>query len=245
MKIKHPFIQFFQPDDGKYIFDNMEVESCDCSNIVLPVGLERDIVLPIRNQSIENISYESLSGVGLKKAENIEYNNSVIFNATTAQLTDDLSTFLAKGDCFRLRLEFITGFFVFSNTFMYIGCEVKNTLLFEYWQRENEYFRTRLFAALNNPNPQTDKEEYTDANSFVHTIRKQRRKQLELEFSFYPESVHGSIQEMLTFPSLQIDDTRYFESGDYRIDWENQDENGFAKASTQLSEQEVIRFSNC
>ena len=286
MEMKHPFIQFTPSFEDNCDCSDAVLPVVSGSDLRFPVPTEGlihyvnpDIAIHQANNALFNdtgiidesttgnltffreivsIHYISPSGAEIKRAN---FNRT----GTIATLTDNLSSFLAAGDCFRLRITAPlanaareTREISYSNLFMYIGCEARNTLLFEYWSDPAIRHKIRLFAALNNPNPQTEKEEYTDANSFVHTIRKQRRKQLELEFGFYPEPVHDSIQEMLTFPNLRIaetyfsededyqtDDAQYYESGDYRIDWENQDENGFAKASTQLSEQEVIRFSNC
>jgi hypothetical protein len=82
-------------------------------------------------------------------------------------------------------------------------------------------------------------------NGTVHTLAKTRRKEYELTFDFYPEAVHDAIKEMLNLPFLMVDGIAMYESGDYEILWEEKDENGHARATTKLSEQNISRFSAC
>jgi hypothetical protein len=98
---------------------------------------------------------------------------------------------------------------------------------------------------LDKPQSKTEKSEYTDANGIVHSLSKTRRKEYELSIDFYPEPVHDAIKEMLSHPFLMVNGIAMYESGDYEIEWDEKDENGYTRATTKLSEQNTGRFSIC
>jgi hypothetical protein len=148
---------------------------------------------------------------------------------------------MAPGDCFRIK----TGNML-SMPFQYIGCNTGNTCLFEFRDKADAPAqKVRLSCTMDAPQSKTDKSEYTDMNGTVHVLSKTRRKEYDLSFDFYPETVHDAIREMLNYPFLTVDDTAMYESGDYEILWEEKDENGHARATTKLSEQNISRFSAC
>jgi hypothetical protein len=153
----------------------------------------------------------------------------------------DLSAILAPGDCFRV----VSGIY-YSIPFQYTGCDTDNTHVFEYWDKEDDYRqRVRLSCVINNQQSKTDKSEYVDANGYNHSLSKTRRKGDDLILDFYPESIHDAIKEILMYPNLIVDDEPVFESGDYEIAWDEEDENDNARAKTKLSEQNINRYSIC
>jgi len=234
METKHPFIYFTPTIE----------QDCDCSQALLPVCFGSDIRIHKTDEMpfVAQIGFSAING---------DIINQHVFVATSSTIDlsqrDDLSEFLAVNECFRIIIlnQVTSEILFYSNPLIYIGCNVDETALFEYWVDGSASQKTRLRAILKEPNPQNEKDEYSDAIGNVFTVAKQRRKQFELEIGFYPEHIHDSIQEMLLFPNLLADDIPMYESGEYVIDWENKEQNDFAKATTQLSEQEIMRFTNC
>ena len=246
---KFPFYNFLRiPESEKPEFS----DCChECGNIPFPVcfGSDLTVSLVINNEyyNIETdcgIGYVTPDGQHIKCASNVIYKDYWTF----AQLTDDLSQIFAPGDCFRLNINDSSGDYNhYSPLFIYIGCEEKDTVLFEYWDDvdENKRFKIRLYALIENPQSKTDKSEYESINGNVISLSKKRRKEYDLIFYFYPENIHDSIKEMLMFPNILADELPVFESGDYNIDHNNSNHNNCAKASTKISEQDIIRFKIC
>jgi hypothetical protein len=226
--MNNPFIKF-----------SPEISSeCDCE-ANLPICFGSDLAFE-SDLNMNNVAYVTLSGDMIKSAESVEYNDNKF-----AQLTDDLSKVLAPGDCFRIIFEDEGGNKYYSNSLIYIGIDTEYTLLFDYWLNDGNHLKTRLYALLSNPQPKTNKTEYETTKGTVKTLSKKRRKEYELEFYFYPESIHDSIEEMLCFPNITVEEVPMYESGDYEIDWEGKDENGYARSTTKLSEQNITKYSNC
>jgi hypothetical protein len=229
MEIQSPFL-FFSDD---------RQETCCC--FLLPVSAGSDVVLKSPD-SPDSFSFEITNIAGIT----IGTGYSTIVSATDEPLIIplfgiDLSVLMAPGDCFRIK----TGN-LFSNPFLYIGCNTENTCLFEFWDNKDAIRqKVRLSCVLDKPQSKTEKSEYTDANGIVHSLSKTRRKEYELSIDFYPEAVHDAIKEMLSHPFLMVDGIAMYESGDYEIEWDEKDENGHARATTKLSEQNTGRFSIC
>lgn len=209
---------------------------CNCSQ-VLPVCYGADMAFET-DFSMSEINFVSQNGDVIKQASP-EFNEQYTF----ALLTDDLSKIFAPGDCFMLCVKDNDNHLFFSNTFVFIGCDEEDTLLFEFYENGGNHFKVRLHGLLSSPQPKTDKTQYETSNGHVITLSKKRRKEYEAEFYFYPESVHDSIEEMLCFPNLTVNEVPMFESGDYEIQWKEKDENGNARSTTKLSEQTIKKYS--
>ncbi|MDR1762761.1 MAG: hypothetical protein LBR64_02220 [Dysgonamonadaceae bacterium] len=229
MDINSPFLVLGQTSDGE------NQGGCCCS--VLPVSAGTDFILTNANLQ-DNFTFYLTDLAG-----NI-IGNSAGYAGTgkTVDLSNiDLSAIMAPDDCFRIK----TGDEL-SNVFQYIGCNTENTLLFEFWDEDSDVHQSiRLRCIINNPQAKTDKSEYEDLNGHVWSLSKKRRKNYDLTTDFYPDSIHDSIREMLTYPNLTVDDVLMYETGDYEVNWDDKDENGDAMGTTKLSEQEIERFLNC
>jgi len=223
MKAKYPIVQFYS---GKQ-------EVCCC--YVLPVAEGSDLAFfsPESGGSwyLSNLNGDRISG---------DY--AIPVDGFIDVFAVDLSAILAPGDCFRI----IPGKKYSSNPFQYIGCNTDNTHVFEYWDEDNiNRQRIRFSCVIDNPQSKTEKSDYTDANGLNISLSKTRRKEYSLTTDFYPEGVHDAIKEILLYPNLLVDDVAMYESGDYDTGWDEKDENGNAKATTKLSEQDINRYSIC
>lgn len=218
--------------NNRFVIFSPELE---CSCIHLPVVYGSDLNFEV-DHLIDSIFICTLYGDTIKQAAaNISEKN--------ISVTTDLSALFALNDSFVLKYTFEDVDY-YSNPFVYIGCDESESLLFSF-SNESESYKIRLYALISSPQVKTDKIEYETMNGPVVALSKRRRKEFELEFYFYPESIHDSIQEMLCFPNLTVDEVPMFESGDYEIDWKGEDENGYARSTTKLSEQKIIKYSNC
>jgi hypothetical protein len=221
MELQYPFLHFSEDRQ----------EGCCC--FLLPVSTGSDIVLKSPGLPA-SFSFEITNIAG------ITIGSGYVSNAGAVDLSNvDLPALMAPGDCFRIKAGNL-----FSTPLQYVGCNTDNTCLFEFGT-DTAKQRVRLNCILDKSQSKTDKSEYTDMNGQVHTLAKTRRKEYELTFDFYPEAVHDAIKEMLLYPVLEVDDITMYESGDYDIVWDEKDENGHARATTKLSEQNISRFSTC
>ena len=223
MEAKYPIIQFSE--------DKQEV----CCCYVLPVSEGSDLAF-----------FSPVTGGGIWYLTNLNGDKiSDEYITTSEGFVDvfgiDLSAILASGDCFRI----VAGNY-FSTPFQYIGCDTDNTHVFKYWDNDDiSQQSVRLSCIIDKPQSKTDKSEYVDSNGLNISLSKTRRKQFDLTTDFYPENVHDAIKEILLYPNLLVDDEAMFESGDYDIEWGEEDENDNARATTKLSEQDINRYSIC
>jgi hypothetical protein len=223
MELQYPFL-LFSEDSG---------ESCCC--FILPVSSGSDIALKSPDLPA-SFSFEITNIAGITIGTGYNSNNGAVDLSNI-----DLSLLMAPGDCFRIRTGNLLSF-----PFQYTGCNTGNTCFFEFRSEADAVIRKiRLSCILDKSQSKTDKSEYTDANGIVHSLSKTRRKEYELNIDFYPEPVHDAIKEMLSHPFLMVDGIAMYESGDYDIAWDEKDENGHARATTKLSEQNISRFSTC
>jgi hypothetical protein len=256
-------IDFFVKKYAMLLSDNSFIQlsestndDCNC-NALLPVSVGSDIRFSgiIDHPTAYKVYLTNLSGQVLAEVPNGLYSDSI--NAIVDCSLADLSS-LAVGDCFRLKLAYTTygdSYNYYTNPFLYIGCRDENTVLFEYAGLDplrtsfNVNFaksiikRVRLNCIIDSVQSKTEKTEYTESTGYVRMLSKTHRKEYQLQTDFYPEFIHNAIEEMLLYPSLSVDGLPVYESGDYEIDWEDKDENGNAKATTDLSEQLINRFS--
>ena len=222
MEAKYPIIQFSE--------DKQEV--CCCYALPVSEGGDLAFFSPATggNWSLTNLNGDKISD---------EY--AVPTDGFIDVFPINLSAILAPGDCFRVK----TGEY-FSTPFQYIGCDTDNTHVFKYWDNDDSLQQSiRLSCIIDNPQSKTDSSEYVDSNGLSISLSKTRRKQYDLTTNFYPENVHDAIKEILLYPNLLIDDEAMFESGDYDIAWDEEDENDNARATTKLSEQDINRYSIC
>ena len=222
MEIKYPIVQFSE--------DRHEV----CCCYVLPVAEGSDLALfvptPDENWYIANLNGDKIGDEYIAASDGFIELSGI-----------DLAAILAPGDCFRIVAESY-----FSTPFQYIGCDTDNTHVFEYWDKaDDRRQRVRISCVIDNPQSKTDKSEYVDSNGFNLSLSKTRRRELKMTTDFYPEYIHDAIKEILLYPNLLVDETPMYESGDYDIAWDAEDENDNALASTKLSEQDISRYSIC
>jgi hypothetical protein len=221
MESKYPFVKFS---------DNLQ-DNCCC------------VVLPVSN-GIDIAFYQSISDSGSFNVVDLAGNlvgGPYSFSDGYIDFSSiNLDESIAVYDCFRIE---IGGYY--SNVFMFIGCETDNTHHFEYWDDGEYHQRVRLRCSVGSPQSKTEKEEYIDSNGTVQPLSKTRRKEYTLTTDFYSEAVHDAIKEMLTYPFLQVDGVFMYESGDYAVNWDEQDESGNAMSETTLSEQDILRYSIC
>jgi len=222
METKYPIVQF--SEDRK--------ELCCC--YVLPVSKGSDLAFYSPETAgkwyLSNLNGDKISSEYVLPEDGFIEAYSVEF-----------SKIMATGDCFRIIANNY-----YSTPFLYIGCDIENTHVFEYYDDYSDHWMSiRLSCLLEHPQSKTVKSEYIDANGFNHSLLKTRRKEFNLTTDFYPECVHYAIKEILLYPNLLVDDIEMFESGDYEIDWDGKDENDNVKATTKLSEQDINRFSIC
>jgi len=225
MKTKYPIVQF--SDDKQ--------EVCCC--YVLPVSEGSDLIFS-HDMSVYN-TYQIID-----LAENVFFQDAIDDGFVNLHLVN-LSDFFAPGDCFRIKTLGASENY-YSNIFKYIGCDTDNTHVFEYWDTDDvSRQRIRLSCVIDNPQSKTEKSDYTDSNGVNISLSKTRRKEYSLTTDFYPESVHDAIKEIFLYPNLLVDDEQMYESGDYDISWDEEDENDNARATTKLSEQDINRYSIC
>lgn len=224
METKYPIVQFSE--------DRQEV----CCCYVLPVSEGND--LAFFSPATGGIWYlTNLNG------DKIGSDYVVPSDGFIDLFSIDLSALFAPGDCFRVAAEDY-----FSNPFQYIGCDTENTLVFKYWDEDDNDLHeqsVRISCFIDKPQSKTDKSEYVDSNGLNISLSKTRRKEYDLTTDFYPESVHDAIKEILLYPNLLVDEISMYESGDYEIEWDEKDENDNARATTKLSEQDISRYSIC
>jgi len=227
------------------IFSDIASQDDVCCCFVLPVSEGNDFVLTNPDLPAQfTFQFTNLAGE-LIEDQNGMHNSSEInkYNNGIIDLTGiDLAKIMAPGDCFRIKISDII-----SNPFQYIGCKIDETHLFDFWDDdEKEKQRIRLRCEIDNAQSKTDKNEYEDANGFVHLLSKKRRKEFQFKTDFYPEYVHDAIKEMFLYPNLVVDnEIDMFESGDYEIKWEEKDENNNTIGTTKISEHEISKYFNC
>ena len=261
---KFPLIHF------PYVFDieiaehpnNQELDTslfdfdCDDCKINFPVKINNEDTLtflkPEKYISNYSIYVSTPNGKFLKK---IVSGNYPFKSISLLSSVLNFKKIFANGDCFRLMVcaapDGGTYNVYFSNLLIYNYnfTEENNFNLFEYWDNsenngQNRYF-ARLSCTIDGAQSKTDTTEYEDSNGKKILLHKKRRKEFDLQFDFYPESMHDTIKEILMFPNLKINDVPMFESGDYNIDWGNKDENNCAMAKTKVSEQDINKYSFC
>ena len=163
----------------------------------------------------------------------------------------DLSEYLACKDCFRFMI-IENGVKYYSNVLIYDNKSSCPLVLYRsaantfFPFREDTFNAVRLPIELVNKNPETETEEYVDANGWIHNTFKLRRDVYDLNINYCPIDFHKKIQVMLMH-DVFIGDVFFSETGDYQIDYEEVLQEGkvnLYKASTKVSEQDILLMRN-
>lgn len=163
----------------------------------------------------------------------------------------DLSGYLACEDCFRFKARTGTGIY-YSNVFIYN--KKSNNPLIKYSSTSNSFFpftegkfnSVRLPIEIVNRNPNTETEEYVDANGRINNPYKTRRDVYKLNVDYSPVDFHKKIQVMLMH-DVFIDGIEINETGDYEINYGESirvNNRYLYMASTEVSEQDILMMRN-
>ncbi len=167
----------------------------------------------------------------------------------------DLSTILACGDCFRLRID-KDGSSQYSSIIVY-DSNIENTILLKYSceqpafgieYSDDKYSQVRIPAILDEANYNKEESIYTDSNGKRRVLFRDIRKKYQLKVDFLPEWVHDNIMLALSHDHVFIDGVEMDIDGDYSIDWENVDDSAcddLVMAECTMLENFIQRNSNC
>lgn len=170
----------------------------------------------------------------------------------------DLSEYLACDDCFRFLVVVqdpitpIATINYYSNIFIY-NKKSENPLV-KYSSSNNSFFpftegkfnSVRLPIEIINRNPNTETEEYVDANGRINNPYKTRRDVYKLNVDYSPVDFHKKIQVMLMH-DVFIDSIEINETGDYEINYGESirvNNKYLYMASTEVSEQDILMMRN-
>lgn len=232
---EYSFIQFSADTDNCCCDQILEVE--DLSKLIFYIGLG---------------SYKS--HITTIYGDIIGSTNQFITSDWSYVFLQELSTYdlLACKDCFRIAIEETDGTMNYSNILLYnqdtdcsfVQFRSKNETYFKY--SDDYYWSVWLPLEMVNRNPNTDAEEYVDANGWIHNPYKMRRGIYDLNVDYCPVDLHKKIEVMLMH-DLIIDDIEVNETGEYQVDYEEfiyEFKRNLYKASTEVSEQEVQMLRN-
>ena len=229
----------------QFSFIQLSSEIPCCCEVPLIVSNINDLMFYINADETFRIGFASMAGDQLALTE-------IAANLGWYNLEFDPSLYFACGDCFRILIKTATETYL-SNVLMYDNDPIKSMLV-QYKSTDETYFpfganeaRVRLPMILSNPNPITEKEDYTDANGVINNPFKTRRQKYELIIDYLPLDFHKKLQVALMH-KLTINGMSVIESGDYKIDWDNMDSssgNELVMAKTEISEQDIVILKNC
>lgn len=224
-----------------------------CCEIAIPISVGSDISCFFPEQS-GKLDICTINGSVIK--ENIDCTWSDNFKHF--KVDEDLSDLLAVGDCFRLRVDVLSGAY-YSTPLCYVGCEDKHTSLIEYKCNENQfgfpysthegYNSVRLPLRIFNKQYPQKQDVYVTASGRRIMLFSTVNSEWEFETDYIPEVWHKKLIVALSHDEIMIDGVKYTQEGEYRINWDDVivTECGveLVKGTTKLRGDSLVRNSNC